>query len=75
MGLSAEGVRQAVHAGQLLRQRGYLFDAGFTSVLKRVLKTLDFVLEEVAALDIPTGLPLVYELDGQLNRLRHYYLE
>jgi 2,3-bisphosphoglycerate-dependent phosphoglycerate mutase len=25
-------------------------------------------------LNIPTGIPLVYELDDQLKPLRHYYL-
>jgi 2,3-bisphosphoglycerate-dependent phosphoglycerate mutase len=25
-------------------------------------------------LNIPTGVPLIYELDGQLKPLRHYYL-
>ena len=51
--LSAEGVRQAVRAGQLLRQHGFAFDLGFTSVLKRAIKTLDLVLEEMDLLWIP----------------------
>ena len=51
--LSAEGVQQAVHAGYLLRQHGYSFDVGFTSVLKRAIKTLDLVLEEMGLLWIP----------------------
>jgi 2,3-bisphosphoglycerate-dependent phosphoglycerate mutase len=29
----------------------------------------------VATLDIPTGVPLVYELDEELSRIWHYYLE
>ena len=51
--LSAEGVQQAVQAGRLLRQRGFSFDVGFTSVLKRAIKTLDLVLEEMDLLWIP----------------------
>lgn len=51
--LSAEGAQQAVHAGQLLRKHGYTFDVGFTSVLKRAIKTLDIVLEEMDLLWIP----------------------
>ena len=51
--LSANGVQQARQAGQLLRQHGYIFDQGFTSVLKRAIKTLDIVLEEMDALWIP----------------------
>jgi 2,3-bisphosphoglycerate-dependent phosphoglycerate mutase len=31
--------------------------------------------EEVTQLDLPTGVPLVYELDDDLNRVGHYYLE
>ena len=31
--------------------------------------------EEVINLEIPTGVPLVYELDDHLNRIRHYYLD
>jgi 2,3-bisphosphoglycerate-dependent phosphoglycerate mutase len=30
--------------------------------------------EEIVALNIPTGVPLVYELDDQLKPVRHYYL-
>ena len=53
VGLTAEGIRQAVRAGQLLRQHGFAFDVGFTSVLKRAIKTLDLVLEEMDLLWIP----------------------
>ncbi|MFD2787441.1 2,3-diphosphoglycerate-dependent phosphoglycerate mutase [Hymenobacter rubripertinctus] len=51
--LTAEGMRQAGQAGQLLRQHGYSFDIGFTSVLKRAIKTLDITLEELDLLWIP----------------------
>jgi len=29
---------------------------------------------DIVDLDIPTGIPLVYELDVELQPLRHYYL-
>ncbi|MFD1256551.1 2,3-diphosphoglycerate-dependent phosphoglycerate mutase [Mucilaginibacter terrae] len=51
--LSAEGVRQAKHAGELLKNHGFTFDVGFTSVLKRSIKTLHIVLEELDMLWIP----------------------
>ena len=51
--LTAEGRRQAAHAGQLLKNNGYVFDMGFTSVLKRAIKTLDIALEEMDLLWIP----------------------
>jgi 2,3-bisphosphoglycerate-dependent phosphoglycerate mutase len=30
--------------------------------------------EEIVGLNIPTGIPLVYELDNNLNAIKHYYL-
>ncbi|TDN36882.1 2,3-diphosphoglycerate-dependent phosphoglycerate mutase [Hymenobacter sp. UV11] len=51
--LTDEGRRQAAHAGQLLQQHGYTFDIGFTSVLKRAIKTLDITLENMDQLWIP----------------------
>ncbi len=51
--LSENGVQQARQAGQILKKNGYTFDQGFTSVLKRAIKTLDLVLEEMDALWIP----------------------
>src|SRR5471030_1251890 len=51
--LSEEGFRQAKKAGQLLKKHGYDFDTAFTSLLKRSIKTLDIVLEELDRLWIP----------------------
>jgi len=43
--------------------------------LRALVKYLDEVSEEeIVKLNIPTGIPLVYELDAQLKPLRHYYL-
>jgi 2,3-bisphosphoglycerate-dependent phosphoglycerate mutase len=43
--------------------------------LRALVKYLDDISEqEIVGLNIPTGVPLVYELDGQLKPLRHYYL-
>ena len=43
--------------------------------LRALMKYLDNVSEaEIVELNIPTGIPLVYELDEQLNPIRHYYL-
>jgi 2,3-bisphosphoglycerate-dependent phosphoglycerate mutase len=43
--------------------------------LRALVKHLDGVSEqEIVALNIPTGLPLVYELDRDLKPLRHFYL-
>jgi 2,3-bisphosphoglycerate-dependent phosphoglycerate mutase len=43
--------------------------------LRALVKYLDDVSEsEIVELNIPTGIPLVYELDANLKPLRHYYL-
>ena len=51
--LSEKGVQEAKKAGEVLLAHGYNFDVGFTSVLKRAIKTLHLVLEEVDHLWIP----------------------
>ena len=47
-----------------------------SSRLRRALvKYLDDIPdEEITELNIPTGIPLVYELDRDLRPIRHYYL-
>jgi len=43
--------------------------------LRALVKYLDNVPEsEIVELNIPTGIPLVYELDADLKPLKHYYL-
>jgi 2,3-bisphosphoglycerate-dependent phosphoglycerate mutase len=43
--------------------------------LRALVKYLDEIPEdEIVKLNIPTGIPLVYELDNDLKPLRHYYL-
>lgn len=51
--LSPEGMEQAKRAGQLLKKHGYNFDEAFTSYLKRSIKSMDVVLEELDHLWIP----------------------
>ncbi len=44
--------------------------------LRALVQYIDHLTDaEVTQLDIPTGVPLVYELDDDLNRVRHFYLE
>ncbi|KAF6774569.1 hypothetical protein AHF37_05947 [Paragonimus kellicotti] len=47
--LSTQGVNEAKQAGELLKKEHFTFDVAYTSVLKRAIKTLNFVLE---ALDL-----------------------
>ena len=43
--------------------------------LRALVKYLDKMSdEEIIGLNIPTGVPLVYELDDKLNPIKHYYL-
>jgi 2,3-bisphosphoglycerate-dependent phosphoglycerate mutase len=43
--------------------------------LRALVKYLDNVPdEEISELNIPTGVPLIYELDEQLGPIRHFYL-
>ena len=43
--------------------------------LRALVKYLDNVNDqEIVGLNIPTGIPLVYELDDDLKPIRHYYL-
>ncbi|MBB6109541.1 phosphoglycerate mutase [Mucilaginibacter lappiensis] len=51
--LSENGYEQAKNAGRILKKNDYNFDVGFTSYLKRSIKTLHLVLEELDHLWIP----------------------
>jgi 2,3-bisphosphoglycerate-dependent phosphoglycerate mutase len=51
--LNEKGVKEARQGGQLLKDAGYTFDVAYTSVLKRAIKTLWLVLEEMDLMYIP----------------------
>jgi len=53
VGLSEAGCEEARAAGRLLKSEGYDFDVAHTSVLKRAVKTLWLVLEEMDRMWIP----------------------
>jgi 2,3-bisphosphoglycerate-dependent phosphoglycerate mutase len=63
--LSDRGITEAKEAGRTLREKGYVFDVAFTSVLKRAIRTLWLVLDEMDLMWIP-----VYR-SWRLNE-RHY---
>jgi len=65
VGLTERGIREAHEAAKLLAQEGYTFDIAFTSVLKRAIKTLWIVMEDMDLMWIP-----VYR-SWRLNE-RHY---
>jgi 2,3-bisphosphoglycerate-dependent phosphoglycerate mutase len=51
--LSEKGKEEAKSAGQLLKKEGFVFDVAYTSVLKRAIRTLWSVLDEMDLMWIP----------------------
>jgi len=51
--LSEKGLEEAKKAGQLLKQEGYSFDVAYTSVLKRAIRTLWTIMDEMDLMWIP----------------------
>jgi 2,3-bisphosphoglycerate-dependent phosphoglycerate mutase len=65
---------EGVVAPQVRDGRRVLIAAHGNSI-RALVKMLDGVSDEkIVGLNIPTAVPLVYELDAQLRPLRHYYL-
>jgi len=65
VGLTDLGREEALEAGKLLREGGYVFDVAYTSVLRRAIQTLWIILQEMNLEWIPE------EKAWQLNE-RHY---
>jgi 2,3-bisphosphoglycerate-dependent phosphoglycerate mutase len=63
--LSQKGIEEAIGAGKIMKEQGYIFDIVFTSVLKRALRTTWLALEQMDLLWIPE------EKSWRLNE-RHY---
>ncbi len=47
VGLTEQGIEEAKEGGRLLKEGGYDFDVCYTSYLKRAIRTLNYVLEEI----------------------------
>lgn len=63
--LSEKGRTEAKAAGQLLKAEGFTFDEAYTSVLKRAIRTLWIILDEMDLMWIP-------ETKSWLLNERHY---
>lgn len=50
--LAQEGIVEAKEAGMILKDKKYQFDVAYTSVLKRAVDTLAYILEELDERDI-----------------------
>ncbi len=53
VGLSEKGIQEAHRAAIFLKEGGFTFDLAFTSVLKRAIKTLWIILEDMDLMWIP----------------------
>ena len=64
-----ESMAPAIRAGRRL------VVAAHGNSIRALVKYLDGISDEaIVGLNIPNGIPLVYELDDDLKPLRHYYL-
>ena len=63
--LSAKGIQEATEGGEFLKKEGFLFDVAFTSVLKRAIRTLWIIMDQMDLMWIPVI------RDWRLNE-RHY---
>jgi 2,3-bisphosphoglycerate-dependent phosphoglycerate mutase len=62
-------IAPAVRGGQ------HVLIAAHGNTLRALVKYLDGLSDaDIMELNIPTGIPLVYELDEDLHPIRHYYL-
>lgn len=63
--LSDQGIEEAIEAGKKIKEAGIVFDHAHTSILKRAIKTCNYVLEYSEQLFVPV------EKSWRLNE-RHY---
>lgn len=63
--LSEKGIEEAKKAGEILKKEGFVFDLAFTSLLKRAIRTLWIVLDQMDLMWIPV------DRSWRLNE-RHY---
>lgn len=63
--LSERGEEESHNAGRLMKEHGFVFDVAFTSLLKRAVKTLWIMLEQMDQMWIPE------QKEWRLNE-RHY---
>ncbi|MEM3609351.1 MAG: 2,3-diphosphoglycerate-dependent phosphoglycerate mutase [Candidatus Anstonellales archaeon] len=51
--LSEKGIKEAIECGKILKENKFYFDIAFTSYLKRAIKTLWLILEQMDLMYIP----------------------
>lgn len=63
--LSPTGIEEAQNAGKILKEQGFDFDLAYTSVLKRAIRTLWLIIDEMDLMWLPV------QREWRLNE-RHY---
>jgi 2,3-bisphosphoglycerate-dependent phosphoglycerate mutase len=65
----SEALAPAIHSGKRV------VVAAHGNSIRALVKYLDGISDaDIVGLNIPNGIPLVYELDADLKPIRHYYL-
>lgn len=60
----------------ILRTGNKVIISAHGNSLRALVKHLDAISDDdISKLNIPTGIPLIYELDDDANAIKHYYLE
>ena len=73
--LSEEGLEEAHAGGVLLREAGFDFDVAYTSTLKRAIKTLWIILEEMGESHVVCTIYMyIYHVLSCPTRYGHIYL-
>ena len=54
VGLSENGIKEAILAGKKLKDNGFSFDVAYTSVLRRANDTLDYIVSNDSNEELPS---------------------
>lgn len=70
--LSEKGIIEAKEAGKMLTEAEFAFDIAYTSYLKRAIKTLNYILDEMNLLWIPVHISGKFEQRSHHGRQYSY---
>ena len=74
-GSTSGSSRPHIATAPAIRSGKRVLVAAHGNSMRALVKYLDGISDQdIVGLNIPNGIPLVYELDAQLKPLRHYYL-
>jgi 2,3-bisphosphoglycerate-dependent phosphoglycerate mutase len=70
--LSEKGIQEAKQAGKVLKKEGYSFDVAFSSVLKRAIRTLWIIQDEMNLMWIPVNISWMLKIFCPRSRYQIY---